>query len=163
MVFTCDSFPVRPAAGAAAYALRRQASHHRKLVCCSSQGFDCIVLLIDVCPRGVVLRSCSNEILSIAAMLSVPNVFLRPREAAKAADEAKARFAHIDGVQLSPCFAHCIMMLCVQAFVSEHAVLPFGLICPALKYYVLCQCGVDPADGSAKEACRPDYIRLGHV
>ena len=33
-------------------------------------------------------------------MLSVPNVFMRPREAAKAADEAKARFAHIDG-QLS--------------------------------------------------------------
>ena len=42
-------------------------------------------------------RRCSNEILSIAAMLSVPNVFMRPREAAKAADEAKARFAHIDG------------------------------------------------------------------
>ena len=32
---------------------------------------------------------CSNEILSIAAMLSVPNVFTRPREAMKAADEAK--------------------------------------------------------------------------
>lgn len=40
---------------------------------------------------------CSNEILSVAAMLSVPNVFVRPREAAKAADEAKARFTHIDG------------------------------------------------------------------
>jgi pre-mRNA-splicing factor ATP-dependent RNA helicase DHX15/PRP43 len=40
---------------------------------------------------------CSNEIVSVAAMLSVPNVFVRPKEAAKAADEAKARFAHIDG------------------------------------------------------------------
>ena len=30
-------------------------------------------------------------------MLSVPNVFLRPREAARAADEAKAKFIHIDG------------------------------------------------------------------
>lgn len=40
---------------------------------------------------------CSNEIVSIAAMLSVPNVFVRPKESAKAADEAKARFAHIDG------------------------------------------------------------------
>jgi pre-mRNA-splicing factor ATP-dependent RNA helicase DHX15/PRP43 len=40
---------------------------------------------------------CSNEILSIAAMLSVPSVFVRPREAAKQADEAKARFAHVDG------------------------------------------------------------------
>ncbi|KAK9866336.1 hypothetical protein WJX84_010224 [Apatococcus fuscideae] len=44
---------------------------------------------------------CSNEILSIAAMLSSPNVFLRPREASKAADEAKARFAHIDGDHLT--------------------------------------------------------------
>lgn len=30
-------------------------------------------------------------------MLSVPNVHMRPKEAAKAADEAKARFAHVDG------------------------------------------------------------------
>ena len=44
-----------------------------------------------------LLCRCSNEILSVAAMLSVPNVFMRPREAAKAADEAKARFAHVDG------------------------------------------------------------------
>jgi hypothetical protein len=44
---------------------------------------------------------CSNEILSIAAMLSVPNVFLRPREAAKAADDAKAKFTHIDGDHLT--------------------------------------------------------------
>ena len=43
---------------------------------------------------------CSNEILSIAAMLSVPNVFMRPREAAKAADEAKARFAHVNGERI---------------------------------------------------------------
>lgn len=48
---------------------------------------------------GLVGR-CSNEILSIAAMLSAPNVFLRPREASKAADEAKARFAHVDGETL---------------------------------------------------------------
>lgn len=44
---------------------------------------------------------CSNEILSIASMLSVPNVFVRPREAAKAADEAKERFAHADGDHLT--------------------------------------------------------------
>ncbi|KAK9136174.1 hypothetical protein Syun_015504 [Stephania yunnanensis] len=43
--------------------------------------------------------NCSNEILSILCMLSVPNCFLRPREEAQkaAADEAKARFSHIDG------------------------------------------------------------------
>lgn len=45
--------------------------------------------------------NCSNEILSISAMLSVPNCFVRPREAQKAADEAKARFAHIDGDHLT--------------------------------------------------------------
>ncbi|KAG0624538.1 hypothetical protein M758_3G254900 [Ceratodon purpureus] len=45
--------------------------------------------------------NCSNEILSITAMLSVPNCFLRPRDAQKAADEAKARFSHIDGDHLT--------------------------------------------------------------
>ncbi|KAJ2237393.1 DEAH-box ATP-dependent RNA helicase prp43 [Coemansia sp. RSA 485] len=40
---------------------------------------------------------CTNEVLSIAAMLSVPNAFLRPREAQRAADRAKAEFAHMDG------------------------------------------------------------------
>lgn len=33
---------------------------------------------------------CSNEMLSITALLSVPNVFMRPKEAAKAADEGDA-------------------------------------------------------------------------
>ncbi|KAI4340256.1 hypothetical protein MLD38_025114 [Melastoma candidum] len=45
--------------------------------------------------------NCSNEILSISAMLSVPNCFIRPREAQKAADEAKSRFGHIDGDHLT--------------------------------------------------------------
>jgi pre-mRNA-splicing factor ATP-dependent RNA helicase DHX15/PRP43 len=44
---------------------------------------------------------CSNEILSITAMLSVPNVFMRPKEAARAADEAKARFTHREGDHLT--------------------------------------------------------------
>lgn len=44
---------------------------------------------------------CSNEILSIAAMLSVPMVFVRPKESAKDADEAKNRFAHLDGDHLT--------------------------------------------------------------
>lgn len=45
--------------------------------------------------------NCSNEILSIVAMLSVPNVFLRPKDNKKQADEAKNRFAHIDGDHLT--------------------------------------------------------------
>ncbi|KAJ1679579.1 DEAH-box ATP-dependent RNA helicase prp43 [Spiromyces aspiralis] len=44
---------------------------------------------------------CSQEILSVAAMLSVPNVFMRPREAQRQADAAKANFAHIDGDHLT--------------------------------------------------------------
>jgi len=45
--------------------------------------------------------NCSNEILSITAMLSVPNCFLRPKEAQRQADEAKARFSHLDGDHLT--------------------------------------------------------------
>lgn len=39
---------------------------------------------------------CSAELASIVACLSVPQIFMRPRESAKAADEAKAQFAHAD-------------------------------------------------------------------
>lgn len=44
---------------------------------------------------------CSNEALSITAMLSVPQCFIRPIEMKKAADEAKRRFAHYDGDHLT--------------------------------------------------------------
>lgn len=44
---------------------------------------------------------CSIEMLSIVSCLSVPNIFMRPKEAAKAADEAKAQFAHTDGDHLT--------------------------------------------------------------
>ena len=45
--------------------------------------------------------NCSKEMLSIAAMLSVPLVFLRPKEKAKQADATKARFVHLDGDHLT--------------------------------------------------------------
>lgn len=41
------------------------------------------------------------QVLSIVAMLSVPNVFMRPKDASRQADEAKARFAHVDGDHLT--------------------------------------------------------------
>ena len=44
---------------------------------------------------------CSSEILSIVALLSVPQVFMRPKESAKAADAAKANFEHADGDHLT--------------------------------------------------------------
>ncbi len=45
--------------------------------------------------------NCSNEILSITCMLSVPQIFVRPLEVRKQADEAKMAFAHLDGDHLS--------------------------------------------------------------
>lgn len=45
---------------------------------------------------------CSNEILSITAMLSAPNCFVRPNEQKRAADDIKSRlFAHVDGDHLT--------------------------------------------------------------
>ena len=45
--------------------------------------------------------SCSEEVLSIIALLSVQQVFTRPKDAARAADEAKKNFAHDDGDHLT--------------------------------------------------------------
>jgi pre-mRNA-splicing factor ATP-dependent RNA helicase DHX15/PRP43 len=44
---------------------------------------------------------CSEEILSIVALMSVPNIFIRPASARKQADEAKMRFSHPDGDHLT--------------------------------------------------------------
>ncbi|OJD37919.1 pre-mrna-splicing factor atp-dependent rna helicase prp43 [Diplodia corticola] len=44
---------------------------------------------------------CSNEILSLVALLSVPQIFVRPASARKRADEMKDLFAHPDGDQLT--------------------------------------------------------------
>ncbi|CAI4218149.1 unnamed protein product [Parascedosporium putredinis] len=44
---------------------------------------------------------CSNEILSITSLLSVPQIFMRPANARKRADEMKAQFAHPDGDHLT--------------------------------------------------------------
>eukprot|EP01012_Entosiphon_sulcatum_P012233 TRINITY_DN17645_c0_g1_i1.p1 TRINITY_DN17645_c0_g1~~TRINITY_DN17645_c0_g1_i1.p1 ORF type:complete len:760 (+),score=155.17 TRINITY_DN17645_c0_g1_i1:1150-3429(+) len=46
-------------------------------------------------------HKCSPEALSIAACLSVPQLFVRPRERAQEADEAKNSFTHNDGDHLT--------------------------------------------------------------
>ncbi len=70
-------------------------------LCCAQVGHLMSEFPLDPQLAKMLVASpefhCSNEILSVAAMLSVPNVFQRPKEAAKAADEAKARFSHADG------------------------------------------------------------------
>lgn len=44
---------------------------------------------------------CSNEILSLTSLLSVPQLFVRPASARKRADEMKDLFAHQDGDHLT--------------------------------------------------------------
>jgi len=57
--------------------------------------------------------SCSNEILSLTAMLSVPVCFIRPNDARRQADEAKLRFAHVDG-------DHLTMLNIYNAFIHNY-------------------------------------------
>lgn len=68
-------------------------------------GYQMSDLPIDPQLAKIIITSpdygCSDEILSIVACMSVPQIFMRPREAAKAADEAKAQFAHQDGDHLT--------------------------------------------------------------
>lgn len=44
---------------------------------------------------------CSNEMLTIVAMLSIPSCLIRPKEFLQASSEAHAKFAHIDGDHLT--------------------------------------------------------------
>ena len=57
---------------------------------------------------------CSNEILSLTALLSVPQIFVRPQAARKRADEMKALFAHPEG-------DHLTMLNVYHAFKSPEA------------------------------------------
>ncbi|EKG19211.1 Helicase [Macrophomina phaseolina MS6] len=57
---------------------------------------------------------CSNEILSLVALLSVPQIFVRPANARKRADEMKDLFAHPDG-------DHLTMLNVYHAFKSDEA------------------------------------------
>lgn len=61
---------------------------------------------------------CSNEILSITALLSVPQIFVRPANSRKWADEAKMQFAHPDG-------DHLTMLNVYHAFKSQLEPVPW--------------------------------------
>lgn len=57
---------------------------------------------------------CSNEMLTLTAMLSVPQVFVRPANNRQRADEMKQLFAHPDG-------DHITMLNVYHAFKSDEA------------------------------------------
>ncbi|RVD84943.1 uncharacterized protein DFL_003279 [Arthrobotrys flagrans] len=57
---------------------------------------------------------CASEILSITALLSVPQIFVRPPHKRKEADAAKAQFAHSDG-------DHLTMLNVYHAFKSQES------------------------------------------
>lgn len=60
---------------------------------------------LDPCLAVMLISSpefyCSNEVLSLTALLSVPQIFVRPASARKRADEMKQLFAHPDGDHLT--------------------------------------------------------------
>jgi pre-mRNA-splicing factor ATP-dependent RNA helicase DHX15/PRP43 len=56
---------------------------------------------------------CGAEILTLAAMLSAQNCFLRPKESADQADRAKAQFAHQDG-------DHMTLIITYEAYEAEN-------------------------------------------
>lgn len=60
---------------------------------------------------------CSNEILSITSLLSVPQIFVRPAQNRKRADEMKALFSHPDG-------DHLTILNAYHAFKREHTADP---------------------------------------
>jgi pre-mRNA-splicing factor ATP-dependent RNA helicase DHX15/PRP43 len=68
-------------------------------------GFQMSDLPLDPQLAKLILVSpdygCSVEIFTIVACLSVPQLFMRPREAAKQADEAKAQFIHNESDHLT--------------------------------------------------------------
>ena len=57
---------------------------------------------------------CSNEMLSLTALLSVPQIFVRPNNQRQRADQMKALFAHTDG-------DHLTMLNVYHAFKSADA------------------------------------------
>uniref|UniRef100_A0A6A7FXD4 RNA helicase n=1 Tax=Hirondellea gigas TaxID=1518452 RepID=A0A6A7FXD4_9CRUS len=56
---------------------------------------------------------CSNEILSIVSLLSVPRIFMRPPDKKAQADQAHEKFSHIDG-------DHLTMLNVYHAFKANH-------------------------------------------
>eukprot|EP01124_Arcella_intermedia_P031991 TRINITY_DN7377_c0_g1_i1.p1 TRINITY_DN7377_c0_g1~~TRINITY_DN7377_c0_g1_i1.p1 ORF type:complete len:726 (+),score=192.02 TRINITY_DN7377_c0_g1_i1:306-2180(+) len=74
-------------------------------------------------------HDCSNEILSIVSMLSVPNIFVRPKDKVIESDQAKNKFYHIDGDHLTLLNVyHAYQMHCTDPnWCSENFINPSAL------------------------------------
>ena len=59
-----------------------------------------VITVVSVCIMSVFFLSLSLS-LSLSLLPPVPQIFVRPTEAKQQADEAKMRFAHIDGDHLT--------------------------------------------------------------
>lgn len=77
---------------------------------------------------------CSNEMLSITSLLSVPQIFMRPANNRKRADEMKSHFAHPDG-------DHLTLLNAYHAFKGQQN---------------------DP-QGDAKQWCHQHFLSLRHL
>jgi pre-mRNA-splicing factor ATP-dependent RNA helicase DHX15/PRP43 len=99
-------------------------------------GYQMSELPLDPQLAKLILMSpdygCSSEIASIVACLSVPQIFLRPRESAKAADAAKAQFAHPDSDHMTMLNAYAEYEVtpvaerkkwCWENFINERSVM----------------------------------------
>lgn len=71
---------------------------------------------------------CSDEIITIVSMLSVQNVFYRPREKQQLADQKRARFNHSDGDHLTMLTVYevwrqhgCDIQWCYDNFIQARA------------------------------------------
>ena len=91
-----------------------------------------------------VSLKCSEEILTVASMLSVDNVFYRPKDKQAQADTAKAKFFQPEGDQITLlmvydgwktsgfsnqwCFEHYIQGTCVCVFSLSFTIVCFSCV-----------------------------------
>ena len=70
--------------------------------------------MLSVWACALLGQGCSDEVLTIVAMLSVENVYYRPKEKQAQADQKKARFYQPEGDHLTllAVYVLCVAALC---------------------------------------------------
>ena len=71
-------------------------------MCCMTKYETSSVMLAHTCPMVMMMHLPGiSQYFTTDVCCSVPQIFVRPTEARQQADEAKMRFAHIDGDHLN--------------------------------------------------------------